>query len=385
MSAPAQVVESTVARIIRHEIVRLLVLCGIAVLAFLFTRSVAARNRASQAQVAAFWYQKGQAALRAGNGETALESFRRAAANEHNNRVYQLALAEALEASRQDEEARELLMRLREATPEDPSINLHLARLLARDNDVVQATRYYHNAIYGVWTDETAESERQAIRLELARFLLAHSNRGLALSELLAFSRALPENPAAYSEVGNLFLEAGDSARALAHFQHALKLAPKRNDALLGAGKAAFQMGDYARARGYLGALGPGPEAEQAKPELEVAELVLANDPLTRGLAPEERSKRVLMLFNSALERAHECAPSLEEGSSRLSELLPRALALRPSLRPYRLARDSELVSSTLKLAYEMQEETDHSCGPSTSLDRALLAIGAKYFRSPER
>jgi tetratricopeptide (TPR) repeat protein len=385
VSAPSQVVESTVARIIRHEIVRLLILCGIAVLAFLFTRSVAARNRASQAQAATFWYQEGQAALRAGQGESALESFRRAAANEHNNRVYQFALAEALEASRQDEEARELLMRLREATPEDPSINLHLARLLARKNDVATATRYYHNAIYGVWAEETSESERQAIRLELARFLLAHSNRGLALSELLAFSRALPENPAAYSEVGNLFLEAGDSARALAHFQHALKLAPQRSDALLGAGKAAFQMGDYAHARDYLGALGPGPEAEQAQPELEIAELVLANDPLTRGLAPEERSKRVLTLFNRALERAQACAPSLEEGSSRLPELLPQAQALQPSLRPYKLARDSELASSTLKLAYEMQEETNRSCGVPSALDRALLAIGAKYFRSLER
>lgn len=385
MSASGQVVESTVARIVRHEIVRLLVLCGIAVLAFFFTRSVAARNRASQATTAAFWYQKGRVALQAGNGESALESFRKSTAKDHNNRVYQLALAEALQASHQDEQARQLLLRLREATPEDPTINLQLARLAGRNHQVASATRYYHSALYGVWTGETAESERRRVRLELIRFLLANQERRLSLSELLAFSRDLPEDPAAYAETGELFLQADDPARALAHFQHALKLAPRRNDALLGAGQAAFSAGNYAQARDYLSALGPGPEAERAQPQLEVAKLVLANDPLARGLAAEERGNRVLALFDNAFGRAQACVPSLEAASSRFRELLPQAVALRPSLRPAKLTRDSELVSSTLKLAYELEEENEQSCDASTSLDRALLAIGAKYFRSPER
>lgn len=384
MSEPVQAVESTVSRIIRHEIVRLLLLCGIALLAFFFTRAAAARNRASQATTAAFWYQKGGIALHARDGESALESFRKATAYDHNNRVYQLALAEALEVSHQDEQARQLLLRLREATPEDPTINLQLARLAGRNNNVAGATRYYHSALYGVWIGDTAESDRQKVRIELIRFLLAHQEHRLALSELLAFSRNLPEAPAAYSEVGDLFLQAEDPARALTHFQHALKLAPKRDDARLGAGEAEYRMGDYAGARSYLAAVGPGPEAERAKPLLEVSELVLANDPLARGLAGEERSKRVLTLFNSALEHAQACAPSPEAGSSRLQELLPQALALQPSLRPRKLARDSELVSSTLKLAYEMEGESDRSCGPATPLDRALLAIGGKYFGGTE-
>lgn len=384
MSEPVQAVEGTVSRIIRHEIVRLLLLCGIAVLAFFFTRAAATSNRASQAKTAAFWYQKGRLALQSGDGESALDSFRKAAANDHNNRAYQLALAEALEVSRRDEQARQLLLRLRETTPEDPTINLQLARLVGRSNDVASATRYYHSALYGVWSGDTAESDRRKVRIELIRFLLTHQERGLSLSELLAFSRDLPEDPAAYAEVGELFLQADDPARALAHFQHALKLAPKRNDALLGAGEAKFRMGDYALARSYLAALRPGPEAEQAKPLLEVSELVLAHDPLARGLAAEERGQRVLTLFNNALARAQACVPSLEAGSSRLQELLPQALVLQPSLRPRQLTLDSDLVSSTLKLAYEMEQENQVSCGASTSLDRALLAIGEKYFGGTE-
>jgi Tfp pilus assembly protein PilF len=368
-----------VSRIIRHEIVRLLLLCGIATLAFFFTRAAANSNRATQAKTAAFWYQKGRLALLSKDGESALESFRKATAYDHNNRTYQLALADALEASHEDEQARQLLLRLREATPEDPTINLQLARLVGRTNNVAAAARYYHSALYGVWTGENAESERQKVRIELIRFLLAHRERGLTLSELLAYSRDLPEDPAMYSEVGELFLQAEDPTRALAHFQHALKLDPKRDDARLGAGKAEYAMGDYGRARSYLAAVS-GPAAEQAKPLLEVSELVLANDPLARGLAGTERSARVLTLFNNALGRAQACAPNPEEGSSNLAQLLQQAQTLQPTLTPRKLASDSDLVSSTLKLAYELEKENEGSCGASTSLDRALMAIGSKYF-----
>ena len=370
-------------RIIRHEIVRLLVLCGIAVLAFFFTRAAATSNRASQASTAAFWYQKGRLALQAKDGESALESFRKATAYDHNNRTYQLALAEALEASQEDEQARQLLLRLREATPEDPTINLQLARLEARTNNVAAAERYYHSALYGVWTGPNAERDRQKVRIEFIRFLFAHSERGLTLPELLAYSRDLPEDAAIYSEVGDLFLQAEDPTRALAHFQHALKLDPKRDDARLGAGKAEYRMGDYDRARGYLAAVS-GPAADQAKPLLEVCDLVLANDPLARGLPGAERSKRVLMLFSNALGRAQACA-SPAEGPSHLSDLLQQAQGLQPTLTPRKLAADSDLVSSALKLAYELEQENGGSCGASTSLDTALLAIGNKYFGGTDR
>ena len=38
---------------------------------------------------------------------------------------------------------------VRESTPEDPEVNVQLARLEARHDDLTGTVRYYQNAVYG--------------------------------------------------------------------------------------------------------------------------------------------------------------------------------------------------------------------------------------------
>ena len=83
--------------------------------------------------IAGTWYRSGQQQLKAGDTKGAIESFRNATTNEHDNGQYTLALATALAAADHIEEARQALLRLRASAPENGEINLNLARLSAKD------------------------------------------------------------------------------------------------------------------------------------------------------------------------------------------------------------------------------------------------------------
>ena len=71
----------------------------------------------------------GEHHLAGGQTEPAIRALRRATAINRDNRTYRLALAAALAADRQDDAARQVLLGVRELTPEDPDVNVQLARL----------------------------------------------------------------------------------------------------------------------------------------------------------------------------------------------------------------------------------------------------------------
>ena len=100
----------------------------------------------------AAWYVAGEHHLASGRTESAIRALRRATAINRDNRTYRLALAGALAADRQDDAARQVLLGVRESTPEDPEVNVQLARLEARHDDLTGALRYYQNAVYGTWS-----------------------------------------------------------------------------------------------------------------------------------------------------------------------------------------------------------------------------------------
>ena len=194
--------------------------------------------------------------LAGGQTEPAIRALRRATAINRDNRPYRLALAGGLAADRQDDAARQVLLRVRESSPEDPEVNVRLARLEARHDDVTGTVRYYQNAVYGSWGGDQGDARRQ-VRIEMIRHLLAHQQRGRALSELLVLSGNLPDDVQSQTEAGQLFLEAGDPRRGLDRFRQALRIDPKNAAALAGAGEAAFDVGDYASAQRYLRAVEP--------------------------------------------------------------------------------------------------------------------------------
>jgi tetratricopeptide (TPR) repeat protein len=189
------------------------------------------------------------------------------------NRLYRLALADALAVRRLDGEARRVLLVLRDTQPEDPETNLRLARLETRGADADAARRYYQNALSSLWRREQAE-ERRRVRVELIEFLLTHEERARALSELLLLAANLPEDAAVQAHVGRMFLAAGNPRLALDHFVAAVHLDSSNGEALAGAGEAAFELGDCARALRYL--TGAAPDNARAMELRDATQLVLS-------------------------------------------------------------------------------------------------------------
>jgi tetratricopeptide (TPR) repeat protein len=179
---------------VHRELVVLAILSAIAVCGFLLTRAAADANRRLRLRDAVAWYDTGQRRLADGRAQSAVRSFRRATAINRDDRSYRMALAAALSAARQDESARQVLLGIRQSNPEDPEVNVQLARLEARRDDVIGTVQFYQSALYGSWRIDQGDARRQ-VRVELIRYLLAHRERGGALSSSSCWKAICPTTP----------------------------------------------------------------------------------------------------------------------------------------------------------------------------------------------
>jgi tetratricopeptide (TPR) repeat protein len=345
---------------------------------------MAARNRARNIEIGNIWYQRGQQQLRAGNTQQAIDSFRNATTNDHDNSNYTLALATALAAEDHIEEARQALVRLRASAPESGEINLNLARLAAKEDKMAEAVRYYHNALFGVWPPDQMASQRTKVRTELVRFLLAAGDKSQALSELLILSSDTPDNGPGHDNVGQLFMEAGDSEHALEQFTRSLRLNARDADALIGAGHASFDLGDYSKARRYLeAAIANGSRSADAPRLLETAKFVLSQDPLAPRLGTEERVRRLTEDLQFILDELRSCIIQKQDDQNALvilQQLLTElADGLDTQFEPKALRGDAEGFRTGLNLIQRSETATGQVCGESSTLHNALLLIGKKY------
>jgi tetratricopeptide (TPR) repeat protein len=364
-------------RAIHREYLQLTVLVAVAVAAFFVTRAVAANNHQMNVRDAAEWYDRGQRRLSSGDVAGAVDAFRRATVKNRNDRPYVLAFARALAANGQHALARSALLSLRETTPEDPEVNLQLARLAAAQGDIGDAVGYYRSALYAPWAPEQLEA-RRAVRLELIRFLLSHGDKSRALPELLAASTDTNPTAAAHVQIAQLFVAAGDPRRALDQFAAALALDPQNADALAGAGEAAFTIGDYERARRYLHAAPRGVDSVEASRQL--VDLVLENDPLGRRIGSAARRRRTIENVTYAVDRLNGCAASkaTPAANSPLALLQQEANAFTRNLKPPALA-DTDTVEAAIDLVQRIEKVAIAECPPATARDRALILIGSRH------
>jgi tetratricopeptide (TPR) repeat protein len=368
-------------RILNGEILLLIALAVGGIGVFLFTRSMAAREQRMEARIAAIWYKEGQRQLDSGEVDSAVDSFRKATTNAPGNRSYTLALANALARDNHDAEAQQILLRLRESDPENAEFNLYLARLVAKRGEIPDAVRYYQNALYGRWTGSQVDEWKRQVRTELIAYLLAHHEHNMALSELLMLESDLPESAAAHGQVAQLFLQAGDVHHALKHYLVAAQLDPTDVRALRGAGEAAFELGDYAKANQYLeAALELDPNSETTRKLLSVTGMVLTYDPLAPHLTKEERQRRLLLNFGQSQQRLESCLSQMSNNqrNAELRSLKDEALAMEPKLHSRQLP-DSELARSAVELIYQIEKAASVACGEPEGLDQALLLIGVKH------
>jgi Tfp pilus assembly protein PilF len=365
----------------RREIVLLGLLAAIALVAFAGTHALARHERDVRLRDAAAWHERGRRDLAAGARDDAIRALRRAVLLDRGRREYATALGRALaEAGRADEAGR-VLVRLRAASPDDPAINLELARLAATRAEVDRAVHYYHSALYGLWPGERA-ADRNAVRAELARFLLLQDRRPAALAELVALGTTTPETAAARVELGGMFLGAGDPARALDEFRRALRIDPRAAGALAGAGEAAFALDRFADARGYFR------QARSLPPRLEelrdLADAVLTSDPLAPRIAPAERRRRLLAALARAQARAAECLARLDAGD-------PARPALEAAQAEARAAAAAaggpgviERAEAGVDLTYRIEQRAEQACPGGTRLDAALLIIGRRHAETAD-
>ena len=158
--------------LVRHEIWVLVLVAVATIPLYLFTREAAFESRARKTRTATYWFERGQEQLRAGDADGAIAWFHRATMNDRGNFEYGLALANALAVGGYSDEAQLSLLSLRDSAPEDSRINLQLARLVAKRDDLNGAVHYYRNALYGVWPNGDGDRQRRLARMELIHFLL---------------------------------------------------------------------------------------------------------------------------------------------------------------------------------------------------------------------
>ena len=187
-----------------------------------------ARYNANQQSRGRKLYQQGQADAAANRYDDAIDAFRAALTCDPTNSQYQLSLARALRDSndpRRLDEAESYLIALWQRAPQDAAVNLALARVAARRGSIEDATRYYHNAMYGVWNSDP-DANRSKARVELIQFLLKKGAPDKAESELMALATALPPAPDAHLQAAQLFAQAQDYAGESAQYEEVLRFDP---------------------------------------------------------------------------------------------------------------------------------------------------------------
>ncbi|MGD0990473.1 MAG: tetratricopeptide repeat protein [Candidatus Sulfotelmatobacter sp.] len=374
----------------------LLVLTFAAALGFAAVSHLVTRYTANQQARGRRLYDIGLAAAKAGHYDDAISALRAALTCDPTNSQYQLSLARALRDSDDStdnsrlEEAQSYLVALWQRTPQDAAVNLALARVAAHRGSVEDATRYYHNAMYGVWNSD-ADASRNRARVELIQFLLKKGAVAQADSELIALSTALPPDPDEQLQAARLFQQAHDYAGALARYEEVIRLAPLNAEAQAGAGETAYRSGNYALAQRFLrAAVNSNPDDTNTRQLLASADLVLKANPFLSHISDAERNRRIEAAFAQAEERLTGCAgqagvdlkaasPSAANyPASPLPILQARWLASKPDLDRLRSPAETDLPDTIMDVVFQIEQQTAAVCGPPKGLDQALLLISQK-------
>jgi len=358
----------------RQSVVLVSLLCLVGL--FVFAGFVTRKFRDHEEQMARQLYEQGEAELKAGHAEAALNPLRTALVYSREKPEYELSLAEALIAGGHYSEAQTYLLTLWSSQPGSATVNLELARLAARNGNDTDAVRYYEASIYGVW-ESNGEEHRRAARLELINYLEAHGRRAEALAETIAFSANLPPDPILYNQAGYLFLAEKSYDRAQEQFRLSLQLEPKNADALAGAGKAAFENRNYSAAARYLERANRVEPGNTSTAELlAVARAVLSLDPEAAGLSAAARAERAQRDFEQAQARLATCPVPPKSGpDAPLNLLAAREKQLELKLRKKRLSRDMDLLAETVDFAFQAEQEAQAACGLGSVEDRALVLL----------
>jgi tetratricopeptide (TPR) repeat protein len=331
-------------------------------------------------------YQQALEEASAGRYDDAIEAFRAALTCDPDNSQYQLSLGRALRDSNNPahlDEAESYLLALWQRAPQDAAVNLALARVAVRRGSIEDATRYYHNAMYGVWNSDP-DANRSRVRIELIEYLLKKNARAQADSELIGLATALPRDPAQHLQAAQLFMQAQDYTQGLGQYGYVLHLEPTNPSAMAGAGEAAYRLGKYTLAQRFLrNAVNADPQDENSRRLLETADLVLHSDPFQRHISDAERNRRIAADFAQAEIRLTSCAQQASVNlngavaaiSSPLLILQKRWTSVKPHLKNLESTTETDLPDAIMDVVFQIEQQTAATCGQPQGLDLALLLI----------
>lgn len=307
----------------RRDSLAILILVIVLAIFFALTSWLVAAYGRKRATVGEDWYAAGERDLGAGRPAAAVPAFQNALAYAPDDFARGFALARALAATGRNAEAENYFQLLWRRAPQSGPVNLALARLAAKAGRTEDVLRFYHNAVYGIWSSAEG-GERETARGELIAYLLRNGALGEADAEILAELPELPATAAARAAAGRQLLAAGDEEHALQQFRLALRRAPDNAAALNGAGVAAYRLGNYALAHRYLAR---APAAAATEGMLRLTGLVLDRDPYAYHLSTAERRARARADFQTALARLADCAARLAPAAATKPPAAPAAAA----------------------------------------------------------
>jgi tetratricopeptide (TPR) repeat protein len=333
------------------------------------------------------WFRKGEAAFDAGRADEAVKDYRNALVYSPANSSFQLHLAQALIAEGRYDPARSYLLNLLAASPGSGEISLSLARIATHDpTSSEDALRYYYGAIYGVW-DSDPLAKRWEVRRELCDYLFSRGMMNQAQAEIAALAQDVPpgdlnrrKQAAGLLMRVNLWNLALDSYRAIL-FAH--KADP---EALAGAATAELEMGQYARAIGYLEAL---PASQRKNPgissTLGLAREAESVDPFLAPLPRGERARRAAAALALARARLGACSQnSLAANHTSLQQLQAVSNRNENAWTEFSLARNPALVGNAMEWVFQVEGSTAKSCGEPADLpNRALLLLSRAHPSQP--
>lgn len=376
----------------RSAIVVLLLLTLGAVIGFAVVGHLVTRYNANQQARGRRIYAQGLKDLNSGDPNKALEELRAALTCDPGNGQYQLTLGRALRDTGRLDEAQSYLESLWQRTPEDGTINLALARVGARRGSVNDAVRYYHNAMYGIWSSD-ADGNRRKAQIELIEFLLQKGALAEAHPELVALAASLPSDPALELRTAELMVEAQDYNDALAEYDRVLHIDRGNPVALAGAGETAYRAGRYPTAQHYLqAAVTANPKDSNLRDLLVSTNEIVQANPFARRISDAERNRRLAIAFEEAGQRLTSCAQQkgtnlagvkpaasslspAPNSTSPLAALQSRWLATKPEISRLRYAGENASPDVIMDLVFSIEQQTAQDCGEPHDVNHVLLLI----------
>jgi tetratricopeptide (TPR) repeat protein len=348
-----------------------------AVTLFLF-RSFAAHR----AELAQRWSERGRTAISQGKPDQAIVALRTALSYAPDERSYELLLAQALGDAGHLDEAYNYFLGLRDTEPGDGFINLRMARLAAQKRDTQAAVNYYRAAIYGTWEGDGTVRRRE-VRLELARYLIAHHDNDNARSELLITGGNNPNDVGVALSLADLLQQAGDRQDALSYYQKVLALEPKNETALVAAGRMEYEGGNFEEAHRLLeeAAKEQGDAPADIATMLENSARIVRLSPVAK-VPVDERVGRLLRARDLAKKRFDACNARLSTASgvaAPLQSLGARWTSGDGSLSRAALLTDQARQDATMQLVFDTEVQTNQICGAPSGDDALLLLLA----RSP--